>query len=150
MTLSRLSSYDILLQRLAQDLQHMAPELRQFIQKEHAVVRRRRFAWHRHVVAADQPRIRDGMVGRATRAGRDQRRTVPVRPATRGKRVVAMASARDIAGRTVVSRLASIDLPAQGAQQEQIVVRTPASASALHPASLRTINKPQEGPITLT
>ena len=30
----------------------------------------------RHVAPADQPHIRDGMVGRATRAGHDQRRAV--------------------------------------------------------------------------
>ena len=38
----------------------------------------------------------------------------PVRPATRWIRVVSMASARVIAGRMVVSRRASIDLPAPG------------------------------------
>jgi hypothetical protein len=35
----------------------------------------------------------------------------PMRPATRGIRVVSMASTRVIAGRMVVSRLASIDVP---------------------------------------
>ena len=54
----------------------MAAELRQFIQEEHAVVRQRHLARHRHVAAADQSRIRDGMVGRATRAGGDQGRAV--------------------------------------------------------------------------
>jgi hypothetical protein len=38
----------------------------------------------------------------------------PVRPATLWIRVVSMASARVIAGRMVVSRRASIDLPAPG------------------------------------
>jgi hypothetical protein len=38
----------------------------------------------------------------------------PVRPATRWIRVVSMASARVIAGRMVVSRRASMDLPAPG------------------------------------
>ena len=38
----------------------------------------------------------------------------PVRPATLWIRVVSMASARDIAGRMVVSRRASIDSPAPG------------------------------------
>jgi hypothetical protein len=38
----------------------------------------------------------------------------PVRPATRWMRVVSMASARVIAGRMVVSRRASIHLPAPG------------------------------------
>ena len=38
----------------------------------------------------------------------------PVRPATRWRRVVSRASARGIAGRRVVSRRASIDVPASG------------------------------------
>jgi hypothetical protein len=54
------------------------------------------------------------MMGRATRAGRDQRVRSPVRPATRWIRVVSIASARVIAGRMVVSRRASIDVPAPG------------------------------------
>jgi hypothetical protein len=62
------------------------------------VVRRRHFARHRHVAAADQPRIRNGMVGRA-------RWWIGV---------VSIASARVIAGRMVVSRRASIDVPAPG------------------------------------
>src|SRR5262249_15822244 len=37
-TCGRLYVYDTLLQGLAQNLQHMAAELRQFIQKEHAMV----------------------------------------------------------------------------------------------------------------
>ena len=52
----------------------MAAALGQLIKKEHAVVRQRHFTRHRHVAPADQPRIREGVVGRATRAGRDPRR----------------------------------------------------------------------------
>jgi hypothetical protein len=37
-------------------------------------VRQRHLARHRHLAAADQPRIGDGMMGRAKRAGRDQGR----------------------------------------------------------------------------
>src|SRR4029450_1148279 len=45
----------------------------------------------------------------------------PVRPATRWIRVVSMASARVIAGRMVVSRRASIDLPApEGASKSTL------------------------------
>jgi hypothetical protein len=50
MTPAKLYVYETLLERLAQDLEDMA--------------------------AADQPRIRDGMVGRETRARRDQGRAV--------------------------------------------------------------------------
>ena len=54
----------------------MAAELRDIIQKAHVMVGQRHLAGHRHVAATDQPRIRDGVVGRATRAGRDPRRAV--------------------------------------------------------------------------
>jgi hypothetical protein len=54
----------------------MAAELGPFIQEEHAVVGERHLAGHRDVAAADQPRIRDSMVGGAKRARRDQRRAV--------------------------------------------------------------------------
>jgi RecJ-like exonuclease len=57
MTLARLYVRDTILERLAQHLQDVAAELRQFIQKEHAVVRRRHLARQRHVAAADQPHI---------------------------------------------------------------------------------------------
>jgi hypothetical protein len=76
MTPARLSVYDTLLERLAQDLEDMAAELGPFIHEKHAMVRSRHVARHRHVAPADQPRIRDGMMGRATRAGRDPRRAV--------------------------------------------------------------------------
>jgi hypothetical protein len=55
-----------ILERLAQDLQDVAAALREFIQKEHAVVRPRHVAGHRHLPAADPPHIGDGV-----RRGRD-------------------------------------------------------------------------------
>jgi hypothetical protein len=79
-TRGRLSLGDALHQRLAQDLEDMAAEPEGFIQKEHTMVGQRYVTHHRHVAAADQPRIRDGMVGRATRAGGDQRRAVAGEP----------------------------------------------------------------------
>jgi hypothetical protein len=72
----RLYLCDALLEWLAQDLKDMAAELGPFIQEEHAMVGQLHLARHRHVAAPNQPRIRDGVVGRATRAGRDQRRAV--------------------------------------------------------------------------
>ena len=65
---------DCLLERLPQDLQDVEAALGEFIQKEHAIVAQGHVARHRHRAPADQPRIREGMVGRATRAGRDHRR----------------------------------------------------------------------------
>jgi hypothetical protein len=99
---------------LAQDLEDMAAALGRFIQEEHAIVGQRHFARHRHVAPADQSRIRDGVVG--ARKGRVVTTAVqaPVRPATRWMRVVSRASGRAIAGRIVVSRRASIDMPAPG------------------------------------
>ena len=72
----KLHAYDTLLAWLARDLHDMAAELRQFIDKKHAVVSPRHVARHRHVATTDQPRIRDGMMRRAKRSGRDQRRAV--------------------------------------------------------------------------
>jgi hypothetical protein len=46
-----------ILERLAQDLEHMTAKLGQLIQEEDAVVGQRHFAWHRHVAPADQPDI---------------------------------------------------------------------------------------------
>jgi hypothetical protein len=49
MTCGRLYSCDTLLERLAQDLEHMTAKLRQFIQEEDAIVSQRHVARHRHV-----------------------------------------------------------------------------------------------------
>src|ERR671923_1790588 len=54
-TCGRLYVYDAVLQRLAQDLEHLTAELGQFIQEEDAVMGQRHFARHRHLAAADQP-----------------------------------------------------------------------------------------------
>ena len=77
----------------------MAAKLGPFIQEEHAIVGQRHLARHRHVAPADQPCIRDGMVGDAKGASRDPAVRSPVRPATLWIRVVSMALARVIAGR---------------------------------------------------
>jgi hypothetical protein len=68
-TPARLYLYDSIIERLPQDLEDMAAALGQFIQAEHAVVGQRHLTRHRHVAPADQPRVRDGLVRRATRAG---------------------------------------------------------------------------------
>ena len=59
-------------QRLAHDFQHVAGELRQFIEKEHAVVGERDFAGPRNHAAADQPGVGDRVVRRAKGAYADQ------------------------------------------------------------------------------
>jgi hypothetical protein len=71
-----LYSYKTFLERLSQDLEDMAAALGEFIQEVHAVVGQRHVAWYRHVAPADQPRIRDGVMGHAKRVGRDQRGAV--------------------------------------------------------------------------
>jgi hypothetical protein len=70
-TLARWYACNTLLEGLTQDLQDVASELRQLIQQEHAMVRQRDFAGYRHLPATDQPHIRDGVVGGATRPRRD-------------------------------------------------------------------------------
>ena len=106
--------YYTFLQRLPQHLQDMAAELGQFIQEQHAVVGQRHLARHGHVAPPISPASE--MVWWGARNGRVVTNAVrsPVRPATLWMRVVSMASARVIAGRMVVSRRASIDLPAPG------------------------------------
>jgi hypothetical protein len=76
MMCGRLSRYDALLERLAQDFEDMAAELGQFIQEEDAIMGQRHFTRHRHMAPTDQPRIRDGVMGGAAWAGRDPRRAV--------------------------------------------------------------------------
>jgi hypothetical protein len=56
-TSAKLYACKTLLERLAQDLEHMTAKLGQLIQEEDAVVGQRHFAWHRHVAPADQPDI---------------------------------------------------------------------------------------------
>ena len=101
-TLARLSVYDTIIELLLHHLEDMAAELGQFIQEEHAMVGQRHFTRHRHVAPADQPRIRDGMVRRATVRVVTNAVRLPLSPPTLSIRVVSMASARVIAGRMVV------------------------------------------------
>jgi hypothetical protein len=64
--------YDKLLERLAQDFQDVACALGPFIQEAHPVVRQRHLPGPRHLAAADQADVREGVVGRTTRARGDQ------------------------------------------------------------------------------
>jgi hypothetical protein len=54
-------------QGLAPQLQRVAAPRRPCIQTESAVVRQRHVPRHRHVAPANQPNIRDGVMGGATR-----------------------------------------------------------------------------------
>jgi hypothetical protein len=72
MTCGRLYLSDTLLERLAPHFEHMPPELRQLIQQEDAVVGQRDLSRHRHLAAADQAGIREGVVRGATRSGGHQ------------------------------------------------------------------------------
>jgi hypothetical protein len=67
----RLSVENTLLERLPQDLQDMAAALGPFIEEEHTMMGQRGLPWHRHVAPTEQPHIRDGEMGGATRPGRD-------------------------------------------------------------------------------
>jgi hypothetical protein len=57
---------------LAQNLQDVAAELRQFIQKENPVVRQGHLSWPWHLAAPDQPHIGDRVMRGATRPRGDQ------------------------------------------------------------------------------
>jgi hypothetical protein len=126
-TPAKLYVYETILERLAQDLQDMAAELGPCIQEEHAIVGQRHFTRHRHVAPADQPRIRDGVVGRAKRAGRDPRRAVAgeARDAvdTRGLNRLGEGHRRQDGGEPPCQhRLAR----PRGAEEQDIVDRMPA------------------------
>jgi hypothetical protein len=68
------SVYAALVERLAQDLTDMAAARRPCIQQENPVVRPRHLARHRHLPAADQAGLRDGVVRGAKRPGGHQGR----------------------------------------------------------------------------
>jgi len=72
MTCGSLYFCDVLLERLAQDLEPMPATLRPCIQAEDAGVRPRHLARQRHLAPADPPDIRGGVMRGATRTGRDQ------------------------------------------------------------------------------
>jgi hypothetical protein len=89
----------------------MTAALGPFIQEEHAMVGPRHLTRHRHVVPADPPRIRDGMMRGTTRAGRDQRGEVAGEAGDAVDPRGLNRLGQVIAGRMVVSRRASIDVP---------------------------------------
>jgi hypothetical protein len=94
--------------------------------------------------STDQPRIRDGVMG--ARHGRIVTHAVrsPARPATRWMRVVSLASSRVIAGRMVVSRRASMDVPASAGPMKSTVW-----AQRLHRVHLRSHGLVCRAPMTV-
>jgi hypothetical protein len=94
------------------------------------VVHERDLARHRPVAPAAPPGVREGVAGGAARAGGGQGRTVSGEAGdavdTRGLN----GFGEDRPGRMVGHRRASMDLPAPGGPMRDVVVTTPASASA--------------------
>jgi hypothetical protein len=114
-TPAKLYVYDPILERLAQGLEDMAAELGQPIQEEDGMARPRHIARPRHVAPADQPDIRDGVMG--ARHGRVVTTAVrpPVQAATPWMQMVSRASARVMSGRMVVRHRASGNVRAPAA-----------------------------------
>jgi hypothetical protein len=110
----RLDRCDAILEGLAPPFAPVAAARRPHIHEEHAMVPRDTSPG----MGTWPPPMRptSEMVWCGARHSRVVTRAVrsPVRPATRWRRVVSMASARVSAGKMVVSRRASIDLPAPG------------------------------------
>jgi hypothetical protein len=107
-------------------------------------------AGHRHVAPADQPRIRDGMMGGATRAGRDQRRAVARQAGdavdTRGLDRFGQGHRRQDGGKAPCQhRLAR----PRRAEQEEIIDRTPASRSPSYP-QVAVMSTPQDDMAVIT
>src|SRR5439155_8510207 len=65
-------SHVAVLQRLSQDLEYVALELRQLVEEEHAVIRQTDFSGARHDTAANQARIGNRVVRRTERTGAHQ------------------------------------------------------------------------------
>ena len=63
-------------ERLAHDLENVAPEFRQLVEKQDAVVGERDFTRFRHRAAADEARIGDRVMRRAKRPRGDDRLAV--------------------------------------------------------------------------
>jgi hypothetical protein len=84
MTCGRLYVYDTLLERLAQDLQDVAAELRERIQAEHAMMRQRHVARHRHLAPADRPDIQEAKIRGPKGAGHDDGGAVAGEPGDAG------------------------------------------------------------------
>jgi hypothetical protein len=112
-----LYSYDTLLEGLAQHLQDVATELREFIQQQHPVVRQGHLSWQWHLAAPDQPHIGDRVRRGATRAHGDQGEA---RKARGGEDL-----GRLRAGRMVVRRRASLGGYGQTACIDARVIREP-------------------------
>jgi hypothetical protein len=112
---------EVVLKRLAQDLQDVTAKLRPCIQQQHPMVRQRHLPRQRHLAAPDPLHSGDCLM--RARHGRVVTSVVraPVTPATRWRHVVSRGSARRSAGRRVVGRRASIDLPAPAGPRRKIL-----------------------------
>ena len=97
------------LERLAQRIEHLRLELRQFVEKQHAVMRERDFARPRAQAAADQRRHRGGMMRRCgTAAGWSARRLRSRPRPRRSSRLPAVRPASAAAGWWAAAPPASI------------------------------------------
>jgi hypothetical protein len=133
-TCGRLYFCDPLLKRLAQDLEDVTPELRECSEEEHAVVCPRHLCRQRHLTAADQPHLRNRMMGGATRL-RGHKGRAPAGQAgnamdARGFDGLGQRHLRQ--ERREASRQPRCPRP-RGTQQEDVGVRTPGSRLALEP-----------------
>jgi hypothetical protein len=106
----------------------VAAARRPFIQKEYAVVRQRHVAGHRHLPAADQPRIGDRVVGGTKRPRRDDRGAVAGAPGDAmeagGLEGFGERHRRQDGGEP--PRQPRLPSP-RGAEQEEVMVKIPAS-----------------------
>jgi hypothetical protein len=100
-------------ERLAQDIEDMALELRQLIQEQDAMVRQRDLPRHGPLAATDQAHIGDGVVGSPERAHGDDGGAPPGEAGDAMDAGGLQRVARRIAGRMGARRRASIDVPAR-------------------------------------
>ena len=110
------------LDRLAQAVERLRLEFRQFVEKQHAVMGERDFAGLGVDAAADQRRHRGRMMRRAERPPVGQARRRRARPATEWTIDTSSSSRGLSGGRIEGRRCASIDLPAPGRAAHQEIV----------------------------
>jgi hypothetical protein len=101
---------ETILERLAQDIEGVAHELRPPIQSQEAVVRQGDLPRHGQLAAADHDRLGDGVVGSPERARGDDGGA----PTRQAGDTVNTSSLEGLGDGRMMRRRASLDLPAEG------------------------------------
>ncbi len=137
-----------LLQRLSQQLEHVARKLRQLVQKQHPVVRQAHFARPRHPrAAADQARIGNRVVRRPERPPSNQARARRQNPRDAVDFVSSIASSCVSGGRMPAILRASMVLPEPGGPISNTLCEPAAATSSARFAVICPRTSPKSGTV---